>query len=147
MTLRASTFCDVPGAFDQPRKGRPHVSPGMSMPLVTKPQRGWSTGNATLRAGITIFCLLILAVVAAAAPANDEPTAKRTSTVDALQTWLQEKPSERPPLAEQPWASQPLGRDEAQRVQSLLWQDHLAAVRNSGRRSWRRSGFRSAVTS
>lgn len=59
-----------------------------------------------------------------------EPTAE-ASPVQLLRDYLQQPEADRPPLAEQPFSRVSLTREEAAEVEQLLWQDHVARIRQS----------------
>ena len=53
------------------------------------------------------------------------------AAVDALATYLSTPADERPELAGQPFAATPLSREDAARAQQLMWQDHVARIRQT----------------
>lgn len=64
----------------------------------------------------------------AASAARNEPAGEALS---ALQAWLARPRAGRPSLADQPFATTPLTREEASRAKSLLWDEHAAWIRET----------------
>jgi ketosteroid isomerase-like protein/predicted peptidase len=71
---------------------------------------------------------------AEAAPQAANTTPKQettTSAVAALEKYLTVKPAERKPLQDESFASTPLTKEEAARVEKLLWDDHVRMIRET----------------
>ena len=69
-----------------------------------------------------LFCYLLLVEPFSGQAAEGEVTRQ-------VEAWLGAAREARPALAAEAFASQPLGKAEAGRVQQLLWDDHVAMVR------------------
>jgi hypothetical protein len=75
---------------------------------------------------------LILLVAIASMPS---PVAA-ASSIDGLKQWLSAAPGERPKLEDQPFASEPLTRQQAEQTRRLLWDDHVATIRVNRQTEW-----------
>jgi hypothetical protein len=58
-------------------------------------------------------------------------TASAATEVELLRAYLDSQPEKRPKLDEQPFASAPLTRGDADAAQHLLWDDHVKQIRQS----------------
>ena len=77
------------------------------------------------RFAVRLVCLIGL--VTPSVHAQDSP-------VDALSAWL--AMTNRPALGSQPWATQPLTRDQAQQAGQMLWDRYLEQIRDERHEEW-----------
>ena len=60
-----------------------------------------------------------------------------TEPVEALRAWLAHPRDQRPDLDSQPFAAQPLNKEQAATARRLLWDDHVAEVQATRGQEWR----------
>lgn len=76
-----------------------------------------------------VVLLLMMTVGCIAAQPSGNPSASDKRVVERLKKYLAESP--RPELDKQPFATIPLSRSGAEQVRQLLWEDHVATIRET----------------
>ena len=64
------------------------------------------------------------------------PSAAGESTIEPLKGWLDRPRDQRPPLAQQPFATAPLSKPEAADAERLLWEDHVSEIKATRQQEW-----------
>ncbi len=67
---------------------------------------------------------------------QDNHASSNSEAIAGLTAYLSQPRDQRPPLAEQPFAQQPLTKEQAATAKDLLWKDHAEWVRTSRKDDW-----------